>query len=183
MLKDILPKIAPKIKNLDYADLLEKHMPLYGITGEAIPAFIAQLAHESNQFLAVKEYASGEAYEGRKDLGNINKGDGVKFKGRGLIQITGRNNYLEVSKVIFNDNRLLNQPELLEQPEWAVVSACYFWKSRGLSEIANKPDTWKRTFKGKQYDKFQWITLRINGGQNGYPDRLKYYQRAKQLLK
>jgi len=80
-----------------------------------------------------KEIASGAAYEYRKDLGNIYPGDGVKFKGRGLIQITGRSNYTAAAKALGID--CINHPELLEQPEWAVKSACWWWENKGLNEI------------------------------------------------
>lgn len=135
-----------------------------------IAAFIAQLAHESGCFRYVRELASGKAYEGRKDLGNTVEGDGVKFKGRGLIQITGKSNYKNASLALFNDLRLLSNPELLEVPEYAVKSACWFWSVWAkLNDEADKGD-------------FKTITKRINGGLNGWGDRKSKYDIALQIL-
>lgn len=130
-------------------------------------AFIAQIAHESGGFHYVKERASGAAYEGRKDLGNLDPGDGVRYKGRGLIQITGRTNYEKCGLAL--DLPLLAQPELLEQPSNACRSAAWFWKTHGLNELADKED-------------FLLVTKKINGGTNGYQDRMAYYERAKAVL-
>src|SRR6478736_7421705 len=95
--KDDLKRIMPlaSASALDrFCEPINSTLPKYLInTPTRIAAFLAQIAHESGQFRYVKELASGEAYEGRKDLGNTQPGDGKKFKGRGLIQITGRNNY------------------------------------------------------------------------------------------
>ena len=130
-------------------------------------AFLAQLAHESGSLRYVKELASGEAYEGRTDLGNVAEGDGVKYKGWGLIQITGRSNYQACGSALGLD--LLNHPELLEQPLEACLSAGWFWQSRRLNELADNKE-------------FKKITKRINGGYNGYEDRLKYYNIALKVL-
>ena len=130
-------------------------------------AFLAQIGHESGQLRYVRELASGQAYEGRKDLGNTQPGDGVRFKGRGLIQITGRANYIECGKALALD--LLTKPELLEEPESACRSAAWFWKTRGLNELADTGDQVK-------------ITRRINGGTNGLSDRLALFEIAKQVL-
>ena len=133
-------------------------------------AFIAQVAHESGGFHYVRELASGEAYEGRKDLGNIEPGDGVRYKGRGLIQITGRANYGACSVALFGyPSRLLTAPELLEDPGNACRSAAWFWQTHGLNELADAGD-------------FLRITKRINGGTNGLPDRMAYFERAKEVL-
>lgn len=126
-------------------------------------AFIAQIAHESGELRYVKEIASGSAYEGRKDLGNTQPGDGMKYKGRGLIQITGRNNYLECGKALGVD--LVTQPELLETNDLACRSAAWFWASHGLNDLADKGD-------------FERITKRINGGYNGLKERQAYYAKA-----
>ena len=130
-------------------------------------AFIAQIAHESGELRYVKELASGAAYEGRASLGNTQPGDGMKFKGRGLIQITGRNNYYECGSVLGWD--FITSPELLEQPVNACRSAAWFWASRGLNDRADMGD-------------FERITKRINGGLNGYQERLVYHARAKTAL-
>lgn len=130
-------------------------------------AFIAQIAHESGELRYVKEIASGAAYEGRKDLGNTQPGDGMKYKGRGLIQITGRNNYAECGKALGVD--LITNPELLETNDLACRSAAWFWASRGLNDLADRGD-------------FERITKRINGGLNGYQERLVYHARAKMAL-
>ena len=130
-------------------------------------AFIAQIAHESGELRYVEEIASGIAYEYRKDLGNTQPGDGMKFKGRGLIQITGRNNYHECGKALGVD--LITNPELFETNDLACRSAAWFWASRGLNDLADRGD-------------FERITKRINGGLNGYQERLAYHARAKMAL-
>lgn len=169
--KDILKKICPQSVKIDtYLPYLNDLMDEYEInTLLRARHFIAQLAHESSQFNYNKEIASGEAYEGRKDLGNIQKGDGVKFKGRGLIQITGRTNYEELSDQMFRDDRLLDEPELLEEPKNSVESACLFWWNNDLNEIA---DT----------DNIKLITRKINGGYNGLDDRIMFYNRCTKYI-
>lgn len=132
-------------------------------------AFLAQVGHESGQLEYVRELASGEAYEGRADLGNTETGDGPRFKGRGLIQITGRGNYLRCSVALFNDDRLIQFPELLEDPTNACRSAGWFWQSHGLNELADAGN-------------FLRITKVINGGTNGFADRSALYTTAKEVL-
>ena len=139
-----------------------------------LAAFLAQVAHESGSLLYVKELASGETYDtGRlaAALGNTpaDDDDGKRYKGRGLIQITGTTNYRACSLGLFGDDRLLRTPELLEQPDNAALSAAWFWDSRGLNALADAGD-------------FRKITKKINGGYNGMEDRLQFYARAKQTL-
>ena len=136
-------------------------------TPEREAAFIAQLAHESGEFRYVRELASGEAYENRADLGNLQPGDGRRFRGRGLIQITGRDNYRKCGDALAVD--LVADPELLEGTVLACRSAGWYWKDHGLNELADKPD-------------FRTITKRINGGLNGWQDRVAYWERAKGVL-
>lgn len=130
-------------------------------------AFIAQIAHESGGFRYVRELASGEAYERRSDLGNTEQGDGPRFKGRGLLQITGRANYAACGDALGLD--LLAHPELLEEPIHACRSAGWFWQTRRLNARADAGD-------------FIGITKRINGGTNGLADRVAYHGRALEVL-
>src|SRR5687767_913061 len=140
-------------------------------------AFLAQLAHESQQLRYMEEIASGSAYEGREDLGNIRPGDGKRFKGRGPIQLTGRANYRTFGRLL--DLDLENKPELASKPENGFRIAALFWKRKGLNELADQ-----LTMKGDKAERatFAEITLRINGGHNGLTDRLNYFRVAKQVL-
>ena len=123
-LKAIVPHIS-KDALATYVPLLNDIFPKWEInTPQRIQMFIAQVAHESGSFKYTRELASGNAYEGRKDLGNIFPGDGKKFKGKGLIQVTGRNNYQECSLALFGDNKLLLNPDILATPQYAVESPC-----------------------------------------------------------
>lgn len=134
-------------------------------------AFLAQIGHESGQLRYVREIwgptSAQSRYEGRKDLGNTQPGDGRRFMGRGLIQITGRENYRRTGAAL--GIPLLNSPELLEQPEWAAVSAAWWWASHGLNELADAGE-------------FEQITRRINGGLNGQADRLALWEKATAVL-
>ena len=126
--------------------------------------FLAQVLHESGSFIYFRELASGTAYEGRKDLGNINPGDGVKYKGRGVIQITGRANYTSLTKDLGVD--FVGQPILLENHQYGVISAGWFWNKKSLNKYADLDDVTK-------------ITKLINGGLNGFDDRCAYLHKAK----
>jgi predicted chitinase len=130
-------------------------------------AFLAQLAHESGQLKYFEELASGSAYEGRKDLGNTHPGDGVRFKGRGPIQLTGRANYERAGKALGVD--LIAHPELAARPDIGFRIAGWFWKGHGLNELADKGE-------------FRDITRRINGGYNGLAARESYWSTAKRVL-
>lgn len=132
--------------------------------------FLAQLGHESGKLRYTEELASGEAYEDRRDLGNTEPGDGRKFKGRGLIQLTGRANYEAYGDAI--GINLLdgdNCRQLANEPEFAVDVACWFWETRGLNLLADQDDV-------------RMITRRINGSLNGLADRERQLARAKFFL-
>lgn len=141
-------------------------------TPKRLAAFLAQVGHESGSLRHAREIASGEAYDtGRlaANLGNTPEkdGDGQKYKGRGLIQITGRTNYRQVSTALGFD--FIKEPEKLEQPKEAVYSAAWFWKSRNLNLHADK-------------NEFERITRRINGGLNGQQDRLNRWAICRKVL-
>ena len=111
---------APKERLRQLTPVINQTLDRYKInTRLRIAHFIAQVAHESDCFNAMEEYASGAAYEGRDDLGNVQPGDGKRFKGRGLIQLTGRDNYAKFSKAMNQD--FLSQPEMVAQTPYAVL--------------------------------------------------------------
>ena len=169
--REQLTKIVPYAYNPTrekFLAPLNAAMYMYEInTPLRIAAFLAQIAHESGSFRYVKELASGAAYEGRSDLGNTRKGDGVKYKGRGLIQITGRANYAACGKELALE--LLANPQLLEKPFPASESAAWFWKTHGCNELADDCE-------------FDKITKKINGGLNGKKERDAYYAIARKVL-
>jgi predicted chitinase len=152
--------------------------------------FLAQVSHESGGFYYTEELASGTAYEGRKDLGNTTPGDGVRFKGRGLIQITGRANYQAVGQALQVD--LINNPSLLggknvdacspDQLRYAALSAGWFWDKTRLNAIADKIDLRKPIDEQDNLELFKEITRKINGGYNGLPDRLNKYRSGLKLF-
>jgi len=166
-LKRIMP--AATMANID-----KYHEPLVAACHEfeiedtlRLAAFLANLAVESGSFRYVREIADGSAYEGRRDLGNVEPGDGKRFRGRGLIQITGRANYAECGDAL--GMSLVDSPELLEEPDAACRSAGWFWASRGLNQLADK-------------GAFKAIVKKINGGYNHFPERVAFYNRALTVL-
>jgi putative chitinase len=169
-LLQILPNARP-VAGV-FVPVLNTAMQRYQIVGrKRVAAFIAQLGHESGQLRYVREIwgptPAQAKYEGRADLGNTQPGDGSKYRGRGLIQITGRANYAACGEALGLD--LIIQPELLELPQYAAMSAAWFWKQNGLNDLADR-------------DQFNTITRRINGGLNGLQDRLEIWSRARAVL-
>ncbi|VVM54575.1 hypothetical protein PS684_00100 [Pseudomonas fluorescens] len=155
-----------------FVSALNTAMQQYQIVGlKRAAAFIAQIGHESGQLRYIREIwgptAAQRRYEGREDLGNTVPGDGRKYCGRGLIQITGRANYGRCGEALGLD--LIAHPELLELPQHAAMSAAWFWKQNGLNDLADR-------------DQFNTITRRINGGLNGLADRLELWDKAREVL-
>lgn len=143
-----------------------------------ISAFLAQIGHESGGLHFVRELwgptAAQRGYEGRQDLGNTQPGDGPKYKGHGLIQITGRSNHalcrdgLKARGLDCPDFEA--EPEKLELPRWAAMSAGWFWTDyKHLNALADSGD-------------FERITKKINGGLNGYDERVSLWEMAKETL-
>lgn len=155
-----------------YADHLADACALNDITTPArLAAFLAQVGHESGGLKHTAELwgptDAQKTYEGRKSLGNTQIGDGYYYRGRGLIQCTGRSNMAQMAEWLGLD--LLGSPELLEQPRWAALSAATWWARHGCNQLADAGD-------------FEALTRRINGGTNGLEDRLKRWERAKAAI-
>lgn len=135
----VMPRALPAKINLYYEPLVTG-MKKYAITSNLRMAhFIAQLGHETASFRYAEEIADGSAYEGRRDLGNTEPGDGKRFKGRGLIQLTGRANYTAYSKDSGVD--YVAKPQLVaSDPFVAVDVACWYWDTRKINRSADKDD-------------------------------------------
>jgi predicted chitinase len=167
----IMPKLLAA-KRAEYLPFLNEAMAKYEInTPLRVAAFLAQLAHESAELKYFEEIwgptPAQKGYEGRKDLGNTQPGDGKRYKGRGPIQLTGRANYKTFGELLGVD--LVANPDLAATPEWGFQIAALYWKRKGLNELADVED-------------FKMITKRINGGYNGLADRENYYSIAKKAL-
>lgn len=176
---DLLTALGASHANAQkYLPFLELFAPKYDVnTATRMAAFLAQLYHESGALRWSREIwgptPAQLRYEGREDLGNIRPGDGRRFMGRGLIQVTGRYNYRRFTDRV----RQLHpdapdfevEPDRLAEPKWAVLSAFDYWDRRGLNALADRGD-------------FRALTIKINGGLNGYADRVRYWEKAKALI-
>ena len=187
--REICPTAA---KNADvFIGYLNKTFAKYAIdTPLRMAMFVAQLAHESEAFHYTREIWGPTAQQKRYErdfksawpptaqdntnklaysLGNDMAGEGSKFRGRGLIMITGKTNYTRISKDLFGDNTLVVNPQLLETPQYATISAGWFWDKHNLNLVADTDD-------------LEHCTKVINGGLNGIESRKAYYERAKVAL-
>ena len=162
-----------------FAGPLSEACALFEInTPERLAPFIANIGHESGSLRWLAEIwgptPAQQRYEGRKDLGNTEPGDGSRYRGRGILQTTGRANYRELRPALllagYQDVPDFEaDPELLQLPRWAAASAGFFWHSRGLNELADAGN-------------FERIVRRINGGTNGMADREQRLARARAAL-
>ncbi len=151
----------------------------YGITTpERLAAFLGQIGHESGSLRYVREIANGRAYEGRRDLGNDQPGDGPRYRGRGLIQCTGRANYRAMAQWLSwaQCPAFEALPEALEEPRWAALSAAAWWDAHKLNDLADRGE-------------YVAIGREINRGNrnsekpaNGEADRLARWEKAKAAL-
>ncbi len=168
---ELLKAVAPQARLDIIAPVgvaLTMYFPVFKITTLFRAAhFLAQAAHETDGFRTLEEYASGKAYEGRSDLGNTHPGDGVRYKGRGIFQLTGLDNYARMGRRLGIE--LVTNPELAANAETSCHIACLYWQDRKLNTYADADD-------------IRAITKRINGGYNGLADRQKYLGRAKLAL-
>lgn len=187
-LYQIMPNAGPLSggRGLVFLDPLNAAMDEFEIsTAARKSAFLAQVAHESGELRYTLEGATGEAYEGNVHLGNVHAGDGPRFKGRGLIQITGRKNYQLCGAAL--GLALLEYPELLEEPVNACRSAAWFWRvgaGLNLGRAAHAHGVKDNCDLNDLADAgdFEGITLAINGGLNGQSDRLAHFGLAQEVL-
>jgi len=156
---EIIAEISP---------VLASTLASYGInTRLRVAHFLGQTCHESAGFRTTEEFASGEAYEGRKDLGNIKKGDGPRYKGRGLIQLTGRANYKALGTTLGID--LESHPLMAAEPVLSLKIACEYWKKKKINPDCDRDD-------------IITVTKKINGGTTNLDDRRRYTSKAKAAL-
>lgn len=171
----ILKKISPTAKKAVIGDLelyLAPTLEKYGINTQLrVAHFLAQAAHESAHFQTLKEFwgptAAQKRYEGRKDLGNTVEGDGKRFMGRGIFQITGRANYTDMGKRLGID--LVTDPNVAATGKISVLTACEYWKSRNINVPADSDDVTA-------------VTKKINGGTNGLQERINYLKTVKGII-
>jgi len=170
MLREIAPGADPKLL-ATLAPALATTLAANGIDTPLRQAhFIAQAAHETGGFHTLEEYGGPSyfaRYDGRKDLCNVRSGDGARFHGRGIFQLTGRVNYEAYGKRLGID--LVNNPALAASPAISVRIAAAFWTAKGLNAWADRDDVVE-------------ITRRINGGRNGLAERRRYLTAAKAQL-
>ena len=168
-LRAVMPEL-PLAKAELYIAPLNRAMAEFKIDDRLrICAFLGQVAGESGELAWFQEFASGWEYDISvnprlaRELGNLKVGDGPRYKGRGPIQLTGRSNYVACGKALGID--LVDNPNLAIQPSIAFRTAGWFWSTHGLNQLADQED-------------YRGITLRINGGYNGYAARLAFYEHA-----
>lgn len=197
-LRQLIPNAAGGV-NAWYDGLSDALPQYEIVTPERVAAFIAQCAHESGGFRMMEEnlnykaatltklwpkryppgvaeqYAgkpqaiANKSYGGRMGNGDEASGDGWKYRGRGILQLTGKDNYRACSKFLFSDDTLLDNPDILLDAYYATHSACWFWNANKLNQFADNGD-------------FVTMTKRINGGTIGLDDRVKHYKHALEVL-
>lgn len=168
--KEQLLKIDKDINktNVDrYCQLLNQQLIDRNFSTLATAHFIAQILHESDRLHRTEEYHDGSDYEGSTVLGNTQTGDGKRYKGRGLIQLTGRWNYNACGQALKVD--LINNPQQLATYPYALLSAFWYWDFRGCQQYADKDDV-------------EGLTKVINGGFNGLADRIALLRSTKKVL-
>lgn len=149
---------------------MNKGLNLFEInTPVRIQHFLAQISHESGGGRWKQELASGKDYEGRKDLGNTQPGDGPKFKGAGYIQMTGRANYQRFADYI-KDPKVMEGVKYVAE-KYPMTSAGYWWHSHGMNAFCDKKPT------------VEQVTRIVNGGVNGLEERKKYFIKCCNVIK
>ena len=166
-------RIAPNVSKANLPSFVadfNKWAAEFGVTTPLRAAhFIGQVLHESGCLKYTEEIASGKAYEWRQDLGNVYKGDGVRFKGRGYLQITGRANYQAYARSKWCNGDLMSHPEWLAKSPGNLKSALWFWWKNNLNTLADRDDS-------------KAVTRKINGGLNHLAQRQYWTRMAKKEL-
>jgi putative chitinase len=137
-------------------------------TSVRIRHFISQISHESGGGKWMKELASGDDYEGRKDLGNTQPGDGRKYKGAGFIQLTGRANYSDFSKYM-NDPKVMDGVDYVAL-NYPATSGGFWWHNNNMNALCDKNPS------------VEEVTRKVNGGLRGIEDRKVYYNRCLEVI-
>jgi putative chitinase len=159
----------------EIVEWMNKTCTRYGINSPLTYAyFLGQVIYETGGFVYLSEPGSGAQYEGSENLGNTTPGDGKKYKGRGLLLVTGKRSYQQFGILWGEPDLFIITPTLLEKPRYAVWSACEFWKSRGIVELSKQLDADGAVF--------ELITKKVNGGLNGLDKRKKYFEAALKVL-
>ena len=167
LLLQVAPHAKPAIV-LGLVQYLDPALAHFGLDARQTVHFLGQSAEETDGFHTLVEYASGKEYEGRKDLGNVESGDGPRYKGRGIFQLTGRANYRTYGRKLGVDFE--GHPEFAALPQFAVLTACQYWVDHNIGPYAEK-------------DEIVEVTKKINGGTRGLPDRITYTKKAAAALK
>ncbi len=154
----------------DYLDHLNESLLEGSLNRDWAEMFLAQLGHESAGLRYFEEIASGQAYEGRRDLGNTEPGDGRRYKGRGPIQLTGRANYRRFGMLLGLD--LEGDPEMAAHADVGFRVAVMYWTDRNLNGEADRGGE----------AAFKRVTRAINGGYNGYDDRVRWLTKIRKIL-
>lgn len=169
-----------------FAEPLSAAMAEFGIdTPERQASFLANVGHESGGLHWVVELwgptIAQQRYEGRRDIGNTQPGDGFRFRGRGLLQTTGRSNHAAVRdrlRARFTGvPDFEREPDLLAEPQWACLSACDYWDMRDLNAWADRGD-----FDGVCDLINRGRKTQIVGDSNGWADRLALHKAARAAL-
>jgi putative chitinase len=167
VIRSISPRASAAIVD-GVAATMPQLVSQYGLNTPTRQAFfLAQTAEESAGFTTTTEFGSGAEYNGRRDLGNTHPGDGPRYKGRGIIQLTGRSNYAHYGQILHKD--LVGNPDLAAKFPVAALSAGEYWKSRGINACADRND-------------FICATRKVNGGTNGLSVRQQYLAKARTAL-
>lgn len=168
-IRRIMPRaMGERVK--EFVASFNEYCEVFGINTPIRAAhYIAQVAHETGELKWLEEIASGKQYEGRKDLGNTQPGDGVKYKGRGYLQCTGRANYQSYQNSGYCVGNLMDHPEWLAKQPGCQKASMWFWKKNNLNRYADSDDA-------------RGLSKRINGGYNGLSQRLYYTRVAKKVF-